>query len=322
MRECPFFMDFMRHYYFSTFFTALLLFLLSCGSSSTSEQPVVDEASQTVLISDSLVADTLPKDTLHVIPSDSVRIVVEFFDAMGATLTIPTNFTVWDDYIPINLTSDENGSISYMTKNDHMVFVTYANDTLATYFNMNGGEMLNDHIQINVLPMYGRIMDNDGTPHQNMPVHVHYRLSKKDKSMACESDLVFHTDCKGYYRTYVSTSFHSIVLRSCGFAFGFIPKKEFSQYPKQNFLFNPYEVENRCSYYVPEHELFLCATLEDGTSKTIMAEKWENLFSEDAMLDNLEEISLLARFETKSYTYKLKKRNGAFRLPKLSVCFK
>lgn len=273
-------------------------------------------------MSDSLVSDTIPSDSIQAIPSDSVRVVIEFFDAMGATLNIPTKFTVWDDFLPVEVMSDANGTISFMAKNDHAVFVSYGNDTLATYFDMSGGEVLNDHIQINVLPMYGRIMDNDGTPHQNMPVHVHYRLSKKDKSMACESDLVFRTDSKGYYRTYVSTSFHTIVLRSCGFAFGFIPKKEFSQYPKQNFLFNPYEVENRCSYYVPEHELFLCATLEDGTSKTIMAEKWDNLFSEDAMLDNLEEISLLARFETKSYTYKLKKRNGAFRLPKLSVCFK
>lgn len=322
MRECPFFMDFMSHCYFLSFFAALLLFMLSCGSPFTSEQPMADEVSQTVLISDSLVTDTLPQDTLHVIPSDSVRIVIEFFDAMGATLTIPTKFTVWDDYLPVEVMSDANGSISFMTKDDHAVFVTYANDTLTTYFDMSGGEVLNDHIQINVRPMYGRIMDNDGTPHQNMPVHVHYRLSKKDKSMASESDLVFHTDSKGYYRTYVSTSFHSIVLRSCGFAFGFISKKEFSQYPKQNFLFNPYEVENRCSYYVPEHELFLCATLDDGTSKTIKADKWDNLFAEDGMLDNLEEVSLLARFETKSYTYKLKKRNGAFRLPKISVCLK
>ncbi len=320
--ECPFFMVFMKHYYFLSFLATLLPFFLSCGSTSSSEQSDAEEASQTILMSDSLETDTLPSDTLHVIPSDSVRIVIEFFDAMGATLNIPTKFTVWDDFLPVEVMSDVNGTISFMAKDDHAVFVSYGNDTLATYFDMSGGEVLNDHIQINVLPMYGRIMDNDGTPHQNMPVHVHYRLSKKDKSMACESDLVFRTDSKGYYRTYVSTSFHTIVLRSCGFAFGFIPKKEFLQYPKQNFLFNPYEVENRCSYYVPEHELFLCATLEDGTSKTIMAEKWDNLFSEDAMLDNLEEISLLARFETKSYTYKLKKRNGAFRLPKLSVCFK
>lgn len=317
-------MAFMRHYYFGLFPVAILFFLSTCGSfsSSSSEESATNEAPQTVLMSDSLVSDTIPSDSIQVIPSDSVRVVIEFFDAMGATLNIPTKFTVWDDFLPVEVMSDANGTISFMAKNDHAVFVSYGNDTLATYFDMSGGEVLNDHIQINVLPMYGRIMDNDGTPHQNMPVHVHYRLSKKDKSMACESDLVFRTDSKGYYRTYVSTSFHTIVLRSCGFAFGFIPKKEFSQYPKQNFLFNPYEVENRCSYYVPEHELFLCATLEDGTSKTIMAEKWDNLFSEDAMLDNLEEISLLARFETKSYTYKLKKRNGAFRLPKLSVCFK
>lgn len=317
-------MAFMRHYYFGLFSVAILFFLSTCGSfsSSSSEESATNEAPQTVLMSDSLVSDTIPSDSIQVIPSDSVRVVIEFFDAMGATLNIPTKFTVWDDFLPVEVMSDANGTISFMAKNDHAVFVSYGNDTLATYFDMSGGEVLNDHIQINVLPMYGRIMDNDGTPHQNMPVHVHYRLSKKDKSMACESDLVFRTDSKGYYRTYVSTSFHTIVLRSCGFAFGFIPKKEFSQYPKQNFLFNPYEVENRCSYYVPEHELFLCATLEDGTSKTIMAEKWDNLFSEDAMLDNLEEISLLARFETKSYTYKLKKRNGAFRLPKLSVCFK
>lgn len=317
-------MAFMRHYYFGLFSVAILFFLSTCGSfsSSSSEESATNEAPQTVLMSDSLVSDTIPSDSIQVIPSDSVRVVIEFFDAMGATLNIPTKFTVWDDFLPVEVMSDANGTISFMAKNDHAVFVSYGNDTLATYFDMSGGEVLNDHIQINVLPMYGRIMDNDGTPHQNMPVHVHYRLSKKDKSMACESDLVFRTDSKGYYRTYVSTSFHTIVLRSCGFAFGFIPKKEFSQYPKQNFLFNPYEVENRCSYYVPEHELFLCATLEDGTSKTIMAEKWDNLFSEDAMLDNLDEISLLARFETKSYTYKLKKRNGAFRLPKLSVCFK
>lgn len=317
-------MAFMRHYYFGLFSVAILFFLSTCGSfsSSSSEESATNEAPQTVLMSDSLVSDTIPSDSIQAIPSDSVRVVIEFFDAMGATLNIPTKFTVWDDFLPVEVMSDANGTISFMAKNDHAVFVSYGNDTLATYFDMSGGEVLNDHIQINVLPMYGRIMDNDGTPHQNMPVHVHYRLSKKDKSMACESDLVFRTDSKGYYRTYVSTSFHTIVLRSCGFAFGFIPKKEFSQYPKQNFLFNPYEVENRCSYYVPEHELFLCATLEDGTSKTIMAEKWDNLFSEDAMLDNLEEISLLARFETKSYTYKLKKRNGAFRLPKLSVCFK
>lgn len=297
---------------------------LSCCSSdsSTGTPSHSDDAQNDFLLSDSLVTDSLSVDSIHPIPSDSVRVVVEFFDAWGSTLSSPILVSVVDDFLPSYLWSDNKGVVSFMAKSDHVIQVVYAEDTLVSYFDMRGGEELNDHIQLNVLPMYGRIMDNDGTPHQNMPVRVHYRLSKKDRSMACENDLMFHTDSLGYYRTYVSTSFHSIVLRSCGFVFGIIPKKEFDQYPKQNFLFNPFEVENRCADCLPKHEFFLNLMMADGSMKSIPAEKWPSLFAQDESLENMDEVSLQVSFAVKTYTYRLKKKNGAFKLPKMSVCFK
>lgn len=307
--------------FFCFFWLPVACLFFSCSSGSL-EDVSQSSADSDYLLSDSLVTDSIPVDTIHPIPNDSVRVMIEFFDAFGSVLSSPIEVTVIDDYLPSVLLTDNKGVVSFMAKSDHVIQVVYSEDTLVSYFDMKGGEEMNDHIQLNVLPMYGRIMDNDGTPHQNMPVHVHYRMSKKDKTMACESDLVFRTDSFGYYRTYVSTSFHSIVLRSCGFAFGFIPKKEFGQYPKQNFLFNPYEVENRCAYCVPDHEFFLKLQMEDGSLRTIPAENWKNLFAADDLLENMNEVSLQVSFAVKSYTYKLKKKNGAFKLPKMVVCFK
>lgn len=307
---------------------ALPLFVFSCSDGSIvgqegAESSVSDCASQNLLLSDSLVADSLAVDSAHAIPADSVRIVIEFFDAFGEPMNHPVEIEVEDNFFPDTRMTDCHGTLTYMTHKDHVVYVVYSNDTLITYESMKGGEELNDHLQLNVRPMYGRIMDNNGTPHVNMPVHMHFRSGKKDRTSACGSDVFFTTDSSGYYHTYVPTYFHSIVLRTCGFVFGVIPRAEFESYPKQNFLFDPFEVENRCAYGLPHHDFFIEIPVSEGfDNMSVEAKNWPALFALDQTLEMEESVRLKVVFPHRTSTYKLKKRNGAFYVPKLQVCIR
>lgn len=307
---------------------ALPLFVFSCSDGSIvgqegAESSVSDCTSQNLLLSDSLVADSLAVDSAHAIPADSVRIVIEFFDAFGEPMNHPVEIEVEDNFFPDTRMTDCHGTLTYMTHKDHVVYVVYSNDTLITYESMKGGEELNDHLQLNVRPMYGRIMDNNGTPHVNMPVHMHFRSGKKDRTSACGSDVFFTTDSSGYYHTYVPTYFHSIVLRTCGFVFGVIPRAEFESYPKQNFLFDPFEVENRCAYGLPHHDFFIEIPVSEGfDNMSVEAKNWPALFALDQTLEMEESVRLKVVFPHRTSTYKLKKRNGAFYVPKLQVCIR
>lgn len=307
---------------------ALPLFVFSCSDGSIvgqegAESSVSDCTSQNLLLSDSLVADSLAVDSAHAIPADSVRIVIEFFDAFGEPMNHPVEIQVEDNFFPDTRMTDRHGTLTYMTHKDHVVYVVYSNDTLVTYESMKGGEELNDHLQLNVRPMYGRIMDNNGTPHVNMPVHMHFRSGRKDRTSACGSDVLFTTDSSGYYHTYVPTYFHSIVLRTCGFVFGVIPRAEFESYPKQNFLFDPFEVENRCAYGLPHHEFFLEIPVSEGYDRmSVEAKNWPALFALDETLEMEESVIVKIVFPHRTSTYKLKKRNGAFYVPKMQVCIR
>ncbi len=307
---------------------ALPLFVFSCSDGSIvgqegAESSVSDCTSQNLLLSDSLVADSIAVDSAHAIPADSVRIVIEFFDAFGEPMNHPVEIQVEDNFFPDTRMTDRHGTLTYMTHKDHVVYVVYSNDTLVTYESMKGGEELNDHLQLNVRPMYGRIMDNNGTPHVNMPVHMHFRSGRKDRTSACGSDVFFTTDSSGYYHTYVPTYFHSIVLRTCGFVFGVIPRAEFESYPKQNFLFDPFEVENRCAYGLPHHDFFIEIPVSEGfDNMSVEAKNWPALFALDQTLEMEESVRLKVVFPHRTSTYKLKKRNGAFYVPKLQVCIR
>lgn len=306
----------------------LPLLALSCSDGFNvgqdgAESSVADCTSQNLLLSDSLVADSIAVDSAHAIHADSVRIVIEFFDAFGEPMNHPVEIQLEDNFFPDTRMTDRHGTLTYMTHKDHVVYVVYSNDTLITYENMKGGEELTDHLQLNVRPMYGRIMDNNGTPHVNMPVHMHFRSGWKDRTSACGSDVLFTTDSSGYYHTYVPTYFHSIVLRTCGFVFGVIPRAEFESYPKQNFLFDPFEVENRCAYGLPHHEFFLEIPVSEGYDKmSVEAKNWPALFALDQTLEMEESAVVKIVFPHRTSAYKLKKRNGAFYVPKMQVCIR
>ncbi len=306
----------------------LPLLALSCSDGFNvgqdgAESSVADCTSQNLLLSDSLVADSIAVDSAHAIHADSVRIVIEFFDAFGEPMNHPVEIQLEDNFFPDTRMTDHHGTLTYMTHKDHVVYVVYSNDTLITYENMKGGEELTDHLQLNVRPMFGRIMDNNGTPHVNMPVHMHFRSGRKDRTSACGSDVLFTTDSSGYYHTYVPTYFHSIVLRTCGFVFGVIPRAEFESYPKQNFLFDPFEVENRCAYGLPHHEFFLEIPVSEGYDKmSVEAKNWPALFALDQTLEMSESVVVKIVFPHRTSTYKLKKRNGAFYVPKMQVCIR
>lgn len=280
-----------------------------------------DSSAHTVMLSDSLVADSLSKRAAA-IASDSVRLVVEFSDASGKPLSKAIPITFIDDAQSVVLTTDETGTIQHMVKSDHVVTLMYGEDEVMNYFDMKGGEELNDHIRLNILPMRGRIMDNNGVPHQKMPLHIHYRYNKKDRSLGCANDLVVYTDTLGYYKTYVTTDFHSMVLRSCGFVFGVVPKREFTEFPVQNFLFDPFDVENRCAYNVPRHEYIVQIPFSEGYSEDVPLHDWSRLFAMDEALEASETIKVKLSFPTKSYTYKLKKKGGAFREQVFRVCLR
>lgn len=286
--------------------------------SSKSVPSEADYTPSSVVLSDSLVLDTMSR----AIPSDSVRLVIELFDANGSALRTPIPVTFVDDSYSEDLQCDEHGIIRRTVKKDHVVSLMYGEDVIMSYFDMKGGEELNDHIRLNILPMRGRIMDNEGVPHKKMPVHVHHRYNKKDRTTACDKDMLFYTDSLGYYKTYVSADFHSLVLHTCGFSLGAISKKEFTDYPKQNFLFDPFEVENRCAYNVPRHEFVVEVPFSETETEPIPLKDWGRFFSMDEILESSESVRVRVIFPHKTYTYKLKKRNGTYRVPVMTVCIK
>lgn len=304
------------------------LWAFSCSDGGTVSVSAGDDdtlacVSQNLLLSDSLVTDSVLTGEATAVAPDSFRVMIEFFDAFGESMRHPIEIQLEDNFFPDVRMTDARGMLTYTAHKDHTVYVVYANDTLITYENMKGGEEFNDHLQLNVRPMYGRIMDNDGTPHVNMPVHMHFRSGKKDRTSSCGSDMFFQTDSAGYYHTYVPTSFHSIVLRSCGFVFGVIPRREFESYPKQNFLFNPFEVENRCAYNVPPHDFTIDIPVDDGFDKmTVNATDWPALFALDQTLEAEESVVVRVAFPQRTYSYRVKKRNGAFYVPKMQVCLR
>lgn len=311
----------MRRFLF--FLLAFIPFFFSCSETNNNggTEEFENCRPQSMILSDSLVKDTLSSQAMAISP-DSVRLVVELFDAKGAPLKTPIPVTWEEDSYSETLMSDGNGMITRMVKRDHYVSLMYGEEPIMSYFDMKGGEVVNDHIQLNILPMKGRIMDNSGVPHQKMPIHIHYRFNRKDRSLACEKDQTFYTDSLGYYRTYVAAEFHSISLHTCGFPLGVISKKEFVEYPKQNFLFEPFEVENRCAYNVPRHDFFLEVPLSDGSTHEVRMRDWSKFFSLDETLENDETVKLKVIFDRRSYTYKLKKKNGLFRIPIIRVCIK
>ncbi len=319
---CPFLLMPMKPQ--SILFIALTAVILSCSKIEerfvpTNDSLDVTHSSSPVLLSDSLVAETIAKS----ISPDSVRLIIELFDANGAPLNTPMPVTFVDDSYSEELLSDGMGTIERLVHRNHTISLLYGDEVVTTYFDMKGGEELNDHIRLNILPMRGRIMDQTGLPHKQMPVHVHYRYGKKDRTMACEKDLMFRTDSSGYYRTYVSADFYSMVFRSCGFSFGVVSHKEFKAYPKQNFIFDPFDVENRCAYNVPRHDYFLEIPFSsDGYTESVKVREWDSFFAMDEILESSEYTKLRVVFPHRSYSYKLKKKGGAFRAPVIKVCIK
>lgn len=306
------------------FFVVMVTMISSCSKIEEKFVPATEDslevvsAPSSVLLSDSLVEESLVRS----IPSDSVRLVIELFDAHGSALSTPIPVTFVDDSYSEDLMSDSKGVVARTVHRSHTVSLMYGEDVISTYFDMNGGEELNDHIRLNILPMKGRIMDNKGVPHKQMPVHFHYRYSKKDRTMACDKDLLFHTDSLGYYRTYVAADFYSIVLHTCGFSFGVITKKEFEIYPKQNFLFDPFEAENRCAYNLPPHDFYLDIPFAEGYTESLAVKEWDRLWAMDEALETSEYVKLRVAFPHRSYSYKLKKKGGVFRVPVIRVCIK
>ena len=102
-----------------------------------------------------------------------------------------------------------------------------------------------------------------------------------------------------------------------------IPRAEFESYPKQNFLFDPFEVENRCAYGLPRHEFFLEIPVSEGYDKmSVEAKNWPALFALDQTLEMEESAVVKIVFPHRTSAYKLKKRNGAFYVPKMQVCIR
>ncbi len=290
--------------------------------SSTSAEEESSRAPHALTLSDTLVADSVAKKRAHTIAADSVSLNIAFLDAVGTPLKSPIPITFVDEGATETLMTDAKGMIRKTVKSDHVVTLRFGEDEIINYFDMKGGERLDDRIHLNILPMRGRIMESDGTPLQRMPFHIHYRYDKKDRAQGCASDQVVYTDSLGYYKTYVTADFHSMVLRSCGFPFGIVPKKEFAQFPVQNFLFEPFEVENRCAYNVPRHEITLEIPFSGGYSEFVAWGDWSSLFAMDEALESSETIKVKLSFTKKSYTYKLKKKSGVFRSPLFRVCLK
>lgn len=289
-------------------------------SSTTVEEE--SRAPHALTISDTIVADSVTKKRVPAIAADSVALRIAFLDAVGTPLKSPIPITFVDEGASETVMTDAKGMIRKMVKSDHVVTLRFGEDEIINYFDMKGGETLDDRIHLNILPMRGRIMDSDGVPLQRMPFHIHYRYDRKDRTQGCTSDQVVYTDTLGYYKTYVTADFHSMVLRSSGFTFGIVPKREFTEFPVQNFLFEPFEVENRCAYNVPSHQIALEIPFSEGYSESVAWGDWSNLFAMDEALESSETIKVKLSFAKKSYTYKLKKKSGVFRSPLFRVCLK
>jgi hypothetical protein len=268
-------------------------------------------------------------DSLLVIPSmklskDSVCVCFSFIDAKASRI---------ESCLPVNLILSD-GISSYMMNHPGRYDTTLplmdmclvvSSDTFFYSLAEYAGDTLKETITLDVFQVKGRIMEEDGTPLKQMPVHIHpkykpktYKIRKKNREIDnFDNDVLTYTDSLGYYKAYVPHDVFSLTLRSCGFLVGTISKLELIKYPTQNFLYMPVSIQNICGETVPD---YVCSvTVKDMGITTSMSD-WNDFFKHDDLLESVNDVILTAKYGKSTMSRRIKKRNAVFRGAAFTIC--
>lgn len=193
------------------------------------------------------------------------------------------------------------------------------NDTFLIETTNCGGSELKEQITLPYRTIRGRIMDKEGTPLTQMPIHARIahreKINKrKFKIVNYENDLTFHTDSLGYYTFVVPSDAFLISLRSCGFLIGKISHEEMQKYPTQNFLFIPFKVKNICGYDIPQYHFYL------NREVNVDMENHQDLFSMDDRLDTIKSIIVVGIGSQNKIVKRVVKRDAVFNVGEFRVC--
>ncbi len=254
------------------------------------------------------------------VPKGSCRMVLVCRGVDGEPCVNLPLVLISENGVESNALTDGKGRFeSFVGLGDFRVVVK--TDTLDISTKAFSGTELVECVSVPCRTIRGRIMEKDGTPLQNMPLHI--RTWEKDptkgrraKQTLSPEEPFLKTDSLGYYKCALPENVSEIQIRSCGFQLGRIPRKEFLQYPVQNFLFIPFTVRNICSEFAPSYQFFIVT--KEGV-RVDMQNRTE-LFAADSMLDSLPRASLVAVDGDENVVRKMSKRNGVFNLSVLSVC--
>lgn len=256
-------------------------------------------------------------DTLESVPvqatrlsADSFCVVGQFLDDENRPMHRPVVYQWGDDSLPAM--TDEKGELMRVCKLGTYLLIVNRSDTFMVTPSM-GGDTLSITWNLPLKELKGRVMETDGTPLRDMPLHIHYKtLGKKKRGWkdSFVNDELIHTDSMGYYLTYVPANSATVSLRTCGFLVGTVSRYELIHYPMQNFLYEPFNIENAWGDYVPpyQHRLVVVATKD-----TIPMDDWAVFFSYDSLLESVPSIRWIATSEHGTTRKNIRKQNAVFR---------
>lgn len=301
------------------FFLFFMIVLVSCIKENKEEikNPLPD-SSQTK-IEDSLSLNNPRKIKIS---KDSFSFSCHFVDKANVPIRKVILFEIFKDTTVEIFQTNQQGEFSSRFKKGNNLVMTYQGDELISIPSQFDDAEISTVFVLNLLPLRGRIMDRKGTPLANMPVQIYRKKGKRGKYDFQDNDPVIYTDSAGYYFTYLRDDAYSIVLHSCGFLVGEISKKEWKTYPKHNFLFEPFSVENTCDGFTPDAHFSLSFSFQQDEEPTVVSLRdWTDLFPYHNQLEAYDMLTVY--FNCENYTGKrtVKKRSCIFRNQSFSVCF-
>lgn len=296
----------------------ITLFFVSCQT-KVDENGVVDSNVESIDTIREEKQDSLCGSIVQSLSKDSVCFRLSFRDINGSSIPTQIPFGFCLDGGFESQQTDANGLFDTIVAIHDLIIAT-RNDSFYYSLDEYAGDTMNEGISLPVRVVRGRVMEEDGTPLRQMPIHVH-SFFKTDKRKIVddlfENDLLTYTDSMGYYCTYVPENVFKVSLRTCGFLLGNITRHELLNYPRQNFLYMPFSIRNICADDAP---MFLFSVTDQDLDITISADNWDEFFKYDEVFENSQRVVLTAVYGRSRLSKKITKKNGLFRNPSFTIC--
>ena len=252
---------------------------------------------------------------------DSCHLFLEFKGVDGQIVEEELDVYMGEDLSSLKLMSSPvmRRMDTIVRVGDYMVVVE--EDTFHFPMNDYGGEVIHEDVILPYRTLKGRIMEVDGTPIAQMPLHLRISVREKGKGRKWKKRLLpeeplVYTDSLGFYRTVVPEEVAEVSLRTSGFLVGKFVRKELLEFGAQNFLFEPFRVRNLCGNNLPQYDFYL--ENQDGLSIDVQDRK--KLIASDSLLEDMESITMVATSDQGTLERTLKKRNKVFRGVDIRIC--